>query len=267
MNNCENIQPLLIDFVDKTLDRERTAMVRQHIENCKACRDEADGLAVLFSEMDKVQDQQPDPALKLDFAAMLGAEKQNLQAARVVEMKSPGSRNWLHSPFSQLAAGVALLIAGMMLGLLFRNDPGSDQQVAELSNEVGALKDMLIMSKLEQTSASQRIMAASYLEEMQTPNSEILQALINTMNTDDNTNVRMAAVNALAKFTAVPLVRDALVETLSMQSDPIIQISLINILVQMDDNRAVDKMKELIEDNSTNESVKKLAEKGVLTLI
>ena len=267
MNTCQNIQPLLIDFVDKTLDREHTEKVRQHLESCKACREEVDGLVVLLAEMNKVEDQQPDAVLKENFAAMLEAEKQNQQAAKVVEMKPTAGKSWLHSPFSQLAAGVALLIAGMMLGLLFRNDPVNDQQVAELSNEVNALKDMLIMSKLEQPSASQRIMAANYLEEVQAPNTDVLQALINTMNTDDNSNVRMAALNALSRFTGEPMVRDALVETLSVQTDPIIQISLINILVQMNENRAVDKMKELINDNSTNESVKKLAEKGVLTLI
>ena len=77
----------------------------------------------------------------------------------------------------------------------------------------------------------------------------------------------MAALNALAKFRNEPLIGNALVETLSIQTDPIIQISLINILVEMQETRAVDQMKNILQDNSTNESVKKLAEQGILTLI
>lgn len=267
MKNCKDIQPMLIDFVDKNLDPGKTELVRQHIESCKGCRDEVDNLVVLFGEMEKTRDEQPDPSMKADFAAMLEAEKQKQKSGKVVQMNQRERKAWLRNPFSQLAAGVALLIAGMMLGLLFRGGAGNDQQIAELSDEVNQLKDMLVMSKLEQPSASQRIMAASYLEEMQAPGEDILRALIETMNNDDNSNVRMAAVNALSKFASEPVVREALVETLSNQSDPIIQISLINILVQINEPRAVDQMKKLIEDNSTNESVKKLAEKGVLTLI
>ncbi len=266
MDNCQHIQPLLIDFVDKTLGRDDTEKVRRHLENCRACREEVDHLVVLFQAMNKVEDEQPDPSMKAGFEAILEAEKQTQAAAPVIDMASR-RRSPLHSPFMQLAAGVALLIAGMMLGLLFLGNHGNNRQVAQLSNEVDQLKDMLIMSKLDQPSASQRIMAANYLEEMSTPGTDVLKALINTMNTDDNANVRMAALNALSKFSNEPIVRDALVDALSVQTDPIIQISLINILVQMNETRAVDKMKQLIDDNGTNESVKKLAEKGVLTII
>ncbi len=264
MKNCKYIQPLLIDFVDKKLDKEKTGFVRRHLESCKLCRDEVDGLVVLFDEMNKIEDEQPDENLKQNFTAMLEAEKQKVSKPSI---KKTGRKIWLQSPLGQVAAGVALLIAGMMLGLLIRTNSGQDMEVAELKNEVDNIKDMLILTKLDQPIASERIIAASYLEEMTTPDHRVLQALISTMNTDNNTNVRMAALNALAKFRNQQIVGDALVETLSIQTDPIIQISLINILVEMQDTRAVDKMKKILDNNNTNESVKKLAEKGILTLI
>ncbi len=264
MNNCKKIQTLLIDFVDKKLDKEKTELVRLHIESCKICQEEVDGLVILFDEMNKVEDEQPDHSLQQNFAAMLEAEKQKGSGR---PMKRTGRKIWLQSPLSQAAAGVAILIAGMMLGLLFRTNSNSNQEVAALKSEVNNIKDMLILTKLNQPLASERIIAASYLEEMTAPDHQVLEALITTMNTDDNSNVRMAALNALAKFRNEQLVKDALVETLSVQTDPIIQISLINILVEMHDTRAVDEMHKIIENNSTNESVKKLAEKGILTLI
>ena len=264
MKNCKDIQPLLIDFVDKKLDIEKTGFVRRHLESCKSCSEEVDGLIVLFDEMNKVEDKQPDLGLKQNFTAMLEAEKQKVSKPPT---KKTGRKIWLQSPLSQVAAGVALLIAGMMLGLVIRTNNGQGREVAELKNEVNNIKDMLILTKLDQPIASERIIAAGYLEEMTAPDHRVLQALITTMNTDNNTNVRMAALNALAKFRNQQIVGDALVETLSVQTDPIIQISLINILVEMQETRAVDKMKKILEDNSTNESVKKLAEKGILTLI
>jgi len=264
MKDCKNIQPLLIDFVDKKLDKYKTELVRKHIETCKTCNDEVDGLVILFDEMNKVENIQPDNSLKVNFTAMLEAEKQNVNKN---SGKKEGRKIWFRSPLSQAAAGFTILIAGMMLGWVIRTDNGSNQEVAALKSEVNSIKDMLILTKLEQPTASERIIAASYLEEMTAPDQTVLAALINTLNTDNNSNVRMAALNALAKFRNEQVVRDALVETLTIQTDPIIQISLINILVSMQETRAVDEMHKIIDNNSTNESVKKLAEKGILTLI
>ena len=267
MIDCNKIQTLLIDFVDKNLDKEKTQLVASHLESCKNCREEADNLIVFFDVMNSVEDEQPDTILKEGFEAMLEAEKQNSTSGKKIEMTKTGTKRWFYNPFSQIAAGVALLIAGMLLGFVINKNTGSNQQVAELKSEVNAVKDLLIMTKLEQPVASERIIAASYLEEMTSPDNNVLEALIKTMNNDKNSNVRLAAINALSKFRSNQLVKDAFVETLSYQSDPIIQISLINILIDIQDTRAVDKMKEMLQDNSTNESVKKLAEQGILTLI
>lgn len=266
MKDCEKIQPLLIDFVDKNLDREKTAMVSKHLENCKACREETDGLVVLFGELNNVKDEIPDESLKQSFKALLEQEKA-AQKGGVVNMRNSHKKTNFLFNFGQIAAAIAILLTGMFIGSLFNRDADSGQQVAELQQEMKSMKEMLILSKLQQPMASQRVIAASYLDGYDTPDEEILEALIKTMNTDENASVRMAAMNALARYRTNPKVADALVESLPDQTDPIIQISLINILVEMNEKRAVYQMKQIIDNNSTNESVKKLAEQGVLTLI
>ncbi len=265
MENCEKIQPLLIDFVDKNLSDEKTAFVSKHLQNCKSCREEVDGLVVLFGEMDKVENELPDESLSLSFKEMLEQEKA-AQEVKKVKMQSSNQKVFL-TKWMQIAAAVAILITGMLIGTQLDNKGNSGEQVAELQQEMKSMKEMLILSKLQQPVASERIIAASYLEQVSAPDKDVLNALIQTMNTDKNSNVRMAAMNALTKFRADKMVSEALVESLSIQTDPIIQISLIYILVEMQETRAVDKMKQIIEDNSTNESVKKLAEEGILTLI
>jgi len=265
MKNCEQIQALLIDFVDKTLDREKTREVRQHLESCKQCRDEADILVVLFGEMEKVENQMPDASLSQNFHAMLEAEKE--KSGKVVKKQQPEHFNWFYSYFGQIAAAITILLTGMFIGSMLNGSGRHNTEVAEIKKEMYHMKEMLILSKLSQPVASERMIAASYLDDVSKPDEEVLKALIKTMNTDQNSNVRMAAMNALTKFKNESLVADALVESLALQTDPIIQISLINILVKMRDNRAVDQMKQIIDNNNTNQSVKKLAEEGILTLI
>ncbi len=265
MKHCDQIQPLLIDFVDKTLSEENTSLVREHLKSCPSCREEADELVILFGEMEKTENELPDIRLSQDFHAMLEAEKEN--SAKMIRMNRSPQTRWFRSNLGQIAAAVALLVTGIFIGSLLNQSVYTGNEVAEIKKEMNTMKELLILSKLEQPVASERIIAAGYLHEGSTPDSHVLQALINTMNNDENTNVRMAAMNALAKFKNEPLVADAMVESLPEQTDPIIQISLINILVEMQDTRAVGKMKQIINDNSTNESVKKLAEEGILTLI
>lgn len=265
MNTCKQIQPLLIDFVDKILDLEKTQWVKQHLENCISCREETDKLVTLFDEMNKIENEIPDEKLTLHFQAMLEAEKE--KSGKLVGMVPSHKKNWFYSNLGQIAASISILIAGILIGYLFNGSNDSGYEVAEIKKEMNSMKEMLMLSKLEQPIASERMIATSYLSQEITPDATVLNALIKTMNSDQNTNVRMAAMNALSHFKSQALVADAMVESLSIQTDPIIQISLINILVEMNDTRAVDKMKQIIDNNSTNESVKKLAEEGILTLI
>ena len=126
---------------------------------------------------------------------------------------------------------------------------------------------MLFMAKLDQSSASQRIQAVNFTQDLSQPNKEILETLIQTMNTDDNVNVRMAAIYALSKFTNENIVRNALVNSLKTQEDALLQITLINILVQIKEDKAVDVMKDIIQKEETIDAVKQMAEKGLTTFI
>jgi HEAT repeat protein len=131
---------------------------------------------------------------------------------------------------------------------------------------VSEVKQMLVFSKLDQQSASQRIQAVNYARDITTPDYQIISALIKTMNTDENSNVRMAAIQALSRFTEESIVVDALVSSLDIQTDPLLQITLINILVELKEERAVDAMKKLLDQEETHETVKRMAQKG-LTII
>ena len=96
--------------MDKKLSKEKTEQVRHHLEKCITCQDEVDGLVILFDEMNKVENEQPDESLKQDFMAMLDAEKQKTGSS---SSKKKGRKVWLQSPLSQAAAGIAILIAGI----------------------------------------------------------------------------------------------------------------------------------------------------------
>ena len=85
------------------------------------------------------------------------------------------------------------------------------------------------------------------------------QALLHAVNHDTNVNVRLSAVDALAKFADQPEVRRALVDSLPVQESPLVQIALIDLLVQLNAHDAAPAMQKLAQQADANESVRQRA--------
>jgi HEAT repeat protein len=86
------------------------------------------------------------------------------------------------------------------------------------------------------------------------------------MNEDPNSNVRLAAMDALGKFSNEATVRTALIQSLSTQKDPIVQIALIQLLVKMKEKGVVKQLEQMTKDASTMKAVKDEAYSGILKL-
>lgn len=117
-----------------------------------------------------------------------------------------------------------------------------------------------------QNSASQRLMGATAAFNSTKPDDEIVSALVRTLNEDANTNVRIAALEALGKFHAQPHVRKALIDALSTQKDPLVQIALIRLMVQMKESGITEQLKDITNDDDVLPAVKDEAHAGLLKL-
>src|SRR5690606_24528787 len=95
---------------------------------------------------------------------------------------------------------------------------------------------------------------------------DVVEALIKRMNEDPNTNVRLAALDALSKFHDEPQVRKALVEGLSSQKDPVVQIALIQLMVKIKEKGIVTDLKRIVDDEQSMKAVKDEAYSGLLEL-
>jgi hypothetical protein len=87
------------------------------------------------------------------------------------------------------------------------------------------------------------------------------------MNTDANVNVRMTAMYALTRYSNIENARTALITSLNKQTDPLLQITLINILVEIQDARAKEPLQEILINKDLHEMVKKQAETGLKAFI
>ncbi len=168
-----------------------------------------------------------------------------------------------------LAAGVSLLLVGFLAAwLLFRGGtpvaPAGD--LVALQEEVKEMKRLVMLSLLENQSASERIRAVSYAEALPGLDPAVRDALIRTLDGDQNPIVRLAAAEALGRFPDSEEVRQALVGALEREPDAMLQITLIQLLVNMEEKRAARSIERLIRRDSTPEVVRNLARKGLSAL-
>ncbi|NBC05131.1 MAG: HEAT repeat domain-containing protein [Bacteroidetes bacterium] len=169
------------------------------------------------------------------------------------------------------AAAIILVLTGLTAGLLInQQDSASDEQLAALQQEISQMKNSLMYGSVGQASASERISAVYSSSRLQQGNpqldSEITDILIYTMNNDQNVNVRLAAAEALYKFRHEPRIGKALTNSLSKQNDPLMQITLIEMLVEMKQKSAVNEMQKMLLRTETQDVVKQRLESSIAEL-
>lgn len=179
-------------------------------------------------------------------------------------VRSLGANRWSW----QVAASIGLLIIGFAGGLAYDYWRKPSMVAAQNTDDspAQAMKKVLTFEHLPQTSASERIQAVNQSYELTQPNQDITQLLINTLNFDANVNVRVAACQALTRFENEPGVREALIQSLKIQTDPNVQITLIDALVTIKEKRAVDEMLRLAKNQQVLDAVRQKAEEGISQL-
>jgi hypothetical protein len=260
--NCTNIENTLVDYIDGILSEKEVKIIDQHIKSCISCKNALEETKQLFNAFANEPIAQPTTNLKKSFEEMLANEKD--KQPKVIALQ-PSKKNSYKSML-QIAASVAILFTGYLIGG-YQESQNSQIEIATYQTEQKQLKENMLLAMIDNSSPSTRIKAVNYTEELTTPDTKILEALIDRMQNDSNSNVRLSAAEALSKFTDSELVKTSLINTLTTEKNPSIQIEVIQILVQIQEKRALDPMKKLLEQPDAPDYLKTQVNIGISKLI
>jgi hypothetical protein len=241
---------ILPDYVDGLLGSAQRNVVEKHLKECASCKKDLEELQVLLTTFKEEKEIIPTDRIRSEFLAFLEQEKK-----RGTDIISLARRHHGASGFLKIAAGLALLIGSFFLGR-FQQKQESNQAIAVLENRNLAIKEMAILSLIESQSASRRIQGVNYIEEFTHPDEEIVKALTSRMLYDENTIVRLRAVEALGRFTSSEIVKNAFITALRTEKDPSIQISIIHALAGIQEKKAILPMQQLLDQEETQPFVK-----------
>ena len=251
------LETRIIDYIDGRLSEAEMAEVQQELMRNEKAFTLYEQLKEVMHAMDHAEKLEPSPNLKLRFDETLYAEIASSRSAKVV---------FLQSSFYRVAAAIALLIVGGGIGFWISKQNDQQQELQALAKEMEATKLMMMTLIGNQQSASQRIQGVNVAMTIGSADDEVVKALLKRLNEDPNTNVRLAALDALSKFYDEPIVRKALIEGLALQKDPVVQIALIQLMVKIKEKSIVTDLKRIVEDEETMKAVKDEAYTGLLEL-
>lgn len=221
----------------------------------------------LLRDLDEMEVPEPSAEMDRKFQAML-------EEAQKARFQEDGSTVRRPRPFfdlrsgllPRLAAVVSLLVVGWFLGYQVTPRP-ERTRLDLLASEVRGMKKTVMLAMLENTSAAERMKAVQYAQEVTEPDESVLDALARTINDDPNIGVRLMAVTALAHYAAYPRAREALIQSIVRQKSPLVQLALADVMLALNEKRAVEPIRRIIASPVVDDSVKSRLETAVRQLL
>ena len=255
------------DYLQGTLSRGDAELIETHLSVCAKCGEMA-ALAKRLANLDK---EMPSPALSVRFQAMLDAyeegrgEKSRAGAEKV--RRSVFGAGWLKFPIA-VAASLLLVAAGFFGGHYLNTGDAahSHEEITAMRTELTNMRQLVVLSMLQQESASERLQGVSWSTREAQADPRILSALVHTLRYDSSVDVRLAALDALGRYGSHPQVRQGLAEALGEKQSPLVQVELIDLLVQMRDRSVVDELRKIERDSGADPAVRQRAGRAISEL-
>ena len=261
-------QELHINLVTGYLDGTLSEADRQQLQSLIDSGDidvlDLVDMEKIYRDAGSIDVPAPGPRMHDRFYAMLDKESKKQPVPRI-------SKNGLHNihfpSWLQYAAVAATLAVGVLIGDLFAPFSDRDERIDLLSSEVTQMREVLMISLLQNDSPVERLRAVNISQQIPTSEDRVVEALLHTLNTDSNVNVRMAAVNALVERGNNPEVRRGLIESIAQQQSPLVQITLADAMVALQEPSAAPEFEKLLAvSDQMDTNVRTKIENTILTL-
>lgn len=87
-------------------------------------------------------------------------------------------------------------------------------------------------------------------------NRKVTDALFITLNSDESTNVRLAALATLAEYAQDPMIREGLIKSITQQRSPLVQVALAELMVDLQESQAKEEFESILNAENTPDDVK-----------
>ncbi len=263
----EEFEIKAIEYLSGTMNEEDSASFMQSLTAHPEFKNVFEGLHETWNEIDRLPVPEPSTEMDSKFYEVL-----NSYEHKEGKIKTFGDR--LQALFEalwrpQLAYGLLLLAIGLGAGYYLNSDSTDipPQTVVRTDSETEEVREKLVLTLLEQPSANKRLQGINEANKIRKVDETVMKALLQTLNNDPNVNVRLAAIESLTNYLDSPMVREGLVQSIVSQESPIVQVTLANLMVALQEKKSIEPFKKLIRSKELDTSVKKKLESSIKEII
>lgn len=253
MATCNEIKFELPEYIDGKPDKKTSELVKSHLENCESCRNLHSELQSFLRFTDSFPEIEPPQGMKEEFLEM-------------VEMENKPMGKSIQFPFWAKVAASVLIVFGTFFTGYFTGSKSNN--ISSLQTEIYSLKQEVLLAGLRDYSGPQKIEAVYNIKTSGRDDENLVDALVYTMNSDKNVNVRLAAINALSEMMGKNArIKTELIKSLPVQENPLLQISLIQVLTESGVKEAKDEIESISNNENTDQQVREYAKNMIKTII
>ncbi|QCR22584.1 HEAT repeat domain-containing protein [Pontibacter sp. SGAir0037] len=267
----EKYQVMILEYLEGNLTAEQVTTFEALLADGKIQASEVEAMRETLYRFSSLPEPEPGAGLEHKFYRMLSTEIERTELA-----KPQLTWSMLWNSLAEMLSPVKLAYTLLMFGFGFfaawltfspAQQPAQHPDTQMLAMELKQVKEMLFTTLIEQPAAVDRLKAVNISYEIADADEKVIQALFNSLNHDSNVNVRLAAVEALKLHAANPTVRAQLIQSINKQDSPMVQIALADLMQALQEKNAVPQLRQLLDDENTNEFVKDKIKESINVLI
>jgi hypothetical protein len=261
--NCQSCRERMAELADARLDEKTAAAVRAHIDGCAECRRELETLSQTIGALDTLPSSPPSHRLRAAVMGHIETEKltQRNRAAWAASIRTAaGTRRSRWAPAFLQALGACTLV---VLGFFAGERTATQRQLADLRAKVDTMGLLVEQSVLQKRTAGDRLETVLTAATVRKPDERAIDGLINSMAFDPSVNVRLNALTALYAHSEQEVVRAGVLACLPRETNPLVQVSMIDFLVATRAKEASPELVKLVSDEKTDADVRDSARRAI----
>lgn len=229
---CEEMSERIPEWLAGELGDAELAALRAHLASCPGCADEAAAMEKLWREMAEGGEVEPPADLAERFAGRLAAEiaRERRRVVPIAARRAPAPAG-VGFGWPRWAAVAATLLVGVFVGGQLA-ERRADREIEGLRAEMRSLHETVTVALLSERSSSERLRGVAYGRSVSADDDRVAAALFDALLEDPDVNVRLAALDALKPRAARADERPRLVAAVARQDSPLVQLSLLDLLLE-----------------------------------
>lgn len=197
----------------------------------------------LWSDLEHVSQAEPPPRLRRKFYGELDRLG---RATPFDRWRAAFGLMGQRGALTALGCVLVGVLTGMVLGTV-DSDSVDRAEIVDLQQQVTQLNRNLIMDRLENVSASKRLLGVIDAAGVAEHDSEVARALLTTAVDDRVYSVRAAAIDAIGPQLNRPAVGDELMALLEKTDSPLVQLALVDLVLRHGNSQQLDQLVKLSE--------------------